>query len=265
MWIAFSVDLEPNKDGTLSGVRNAIEWVNETVPTATFYTTYRIAIEAPDLVASLADDHEIGVHVHPREFGHDHDQLAVLPVDRQHELITTTREELATAAGIDEGEILSFRAGRHSASQDTFSTLTSLDFAIDASINVTYREHLPRDLTYRVEPFAVNDLFEIPTTHIQPSVISLARWRTFPSQTLTATASTLRSDSRVCSGLRAMQSIFDAANGVSMYMHPYDATTYHRDLENNGQPFRRRVESLLDKYRDEIKFYTASGLRADMI
>ena len=31
-WFAFSVDLEPNKDDTLDGIRDAMEWFDETIP-----------------------------------------------------------------------------------------------------------------------------------------------------------------------------------------------------------------------------------------
>lgn len=44
-----------------------------------------------------------------------------------------------------------------------------------------------------------------------------------------------------------------------MYMHPYDATNYHDDLENSGATFRRRVESLLD--RTDVEFVTANDVR----
>lgn len=142
-WLAFSVDLEPNKDGTLTGIEKAMAWFDETVPRGTVYTTYRIATELPDVVAALAVDNEIGVHVHPREFGHDHDQLAELSTDRQRGLIRRTRAAVAEAASMRSDDIVSFRAGRHSASEATFAVLADLGFTVDASINVRYTEYLP--------------------------------------------------------------------------------------------------------------------------
>lgn len=246
-WLAFSVDLEPNKDDTLDGIPDAMTWFDEVVPQGTVYSTYRIATELPDVVADLADDHEIGVHVHPREFGHEHDQLAELPAARQRELIRTTREALADAIGTEAGEIVSFRAGRHSASETTLDVLADLGFAVDASVNVRYDDYLPETLTRRTGPFHTeNGLLELPTTYVRPRIVSRAGLRVFPQRTLTATANTLRTDSPICSGERAMRALFETVDGgVSMYMHPYDATEYHADLENGGDVFRRRVEALL--------------------
>jgi hypothetical protein len=94
MVIAFSVDLEPNKDGSLDGVAEVMSWVDELVPTATLYTTRSIARQRPDMLADLAADHELGVHVHPAEFDHEHDQLADLPPQRQRSLVVQTRRTI---------------------------------------------------------------------------------------------------------------------------------------------------------------------------
>lgn len=261
-WLAFSVDLEPNKDDTLVGVEEAMEWFDRTVPRGTVYTTYRIATELPDVVASLSTDHEIGVHVHPREFGHDHDQLAELPVDRQRELIQRTRTALAEAAAIDLDKIVSFRAGRHSASEATLDVLADLGFKVDASINVRYSDYLPSPLISTSGPFHLeNGLLEVPTSFYRPSLFSRVGLRVFPQRELTATASSLRTDSPICSGPRAIRELFSAIeDGVSMYMHPYDATDYHTDLENNGAAFRSRVQKLFATVGDRWLFVSTSEL-----
>ena len=59
--VAFSVDLEPNKDGSLDGIRDAITWFDEVVDRGTVFTTYRIADELPGLITELAETHEIGL------------------------------------------------------------------------------------------------------------------------------------------------------------------------------------------------------------
>jgi hypothetical protein len=257
-WFAFSVDLEPNKDDTLDGIRDAMEWFDETIPRGTVYSTHRIATELPDIVSMLAIDHEIGAHVHPREFGHEHDQLAELPVEQQRELILTTRESVAEAAGVNTKDIVSFRAGRHSASGATFDVLTNLSFEVDASINVRYTDYLPPSLTEQIEPFYLDTgLLEVPTTYFRPSILSRAGLRIFPQRELTATANTLRTDSPVCSGHQAMRGILSSVSGISMYMHPYDATEYHSELENNGETFRYRVSSLLTEASDRFQLVTA--------
>jgi len=244
-WVAFSVDLEPNKDDTLDGVAEAMDWYDETVPRGTVYATHRIATELPDLIADLSTDHEIGVHVHPREFGHEHDQLAELDGERQREVIAETRTALADAAGIDATEIVAFRAGRHSASETTLAVLADLGFAVDASVNVRYEDYLPASLTERTAPFDHGTgLFELPTTYRRPPLLSHVGFRVVPQRTVTATSTTLRVDSRGCSGLKAMRWLLSTADGISMYMHPYDATAYHDDLVNNGSTFRDRVEQL---------------------
>lgn len=260
-WFAFSVDLEPNKDDTLGGIRDAMEWFDETVPRGTVYTTHRIATELSEVVSMLATDHEIGVHVHPREFEHEHDQLAELTPERQRELIATTRESVAEAAEIDEKDIVSFRAGRHSASEETFDVLSDLGFEVDASINVRYTDYLPASLTNRSEPFYLdNGLLELPTTYYRPSILSRVGLRIFPQRELTATANTLRTDSPVYSGTRAMRELVSSVSGVSMYIHPYDATSYHGDLENNGEVFRRRVEEVVSTIDRSHRFVTAAEL-----
>lgn len=46
-----------------------------------------------------------------------------------------------------------------------------------------------------------------------------------------------------------------------MYMHPYDATSYH-SMKNNGKTFRRRAEQLFEA---EIEFMTVSELSEQVL
>ncbi|MDZ7850710.1 MAG: polysaccharide deacetylase family protein [Halodesulfurarchaeum sp.] len=258
-WAAISVDLEPNKDGTLEGVTEAMEWFNETVPRGTVYATYRIATELPGPIADMANDHEIGVHVHPREFGHEHDSLAQLDGERQRELIIETRAAVADAADLKPNNLVAFRAGRHSASDTTISVLADLGFTVDASVNVNYNEHLPHSLLGHQAPFKIRSgLVELPTTYGHPPIISRIGVRAFPSRTVTATANTLRTDKRGTTGLTVLRWLLDLDSPFSFYMHPYDATSYQTGLENNGKIFTGRFESLLDGYGGE--FLTASDV-----
>ena len=241
----FSVDLEPNKDDTLNGVREAMEWFNRTVPTGTVFATYRIATELPALLAGLSKSHEIGVHVHPREFGYDHDWLAELSVDCQRSVIDQTRTAITEAVGT---EPVSFRAGRHSASRETFTVLKDIGFAVDASINVRYDEYLSEELTKRSEPFKMEELIEVPVTYGTLPVLSRCGFRSVFERPVTATAATLRADRWGCSGETAVKQIAANAPICSFYMHPYDTTEYH-SIENSGREFRRRFESLIDWLR----------------
>lgn len=251
-WFAPSVDLEPNKDDSLTGIVEAMEWFDATVPWGTIYATHRIATELPDVIAMLAADHEIGVHVHPREFGHDHDQFAELDRERQRELISETRSALAEAAGLRETTIVAFRAGRHSASKTTFDVLNDLDFATDASVNINYTDYLPVSLTRHPDPFMIDSgLLELPTTFGRPPLFSKLGIRTFPDRTFTATANTLRTDRRGTTGIGALRWLLRSTEGVSFYLHPYDATDYHADLPNNGDAFRERFESLIGWFDGE--------------
>lgn len=260
-WVAFSVDLEPNKDDSLDGVTEAMKWFDEVVPRGTAFATHRIATDRPGIIELLAADHEIGVHVHPREFGHDHDQLADLDADRQRDLIAQTRAELAEAAGCPIEAITSFRAGRHSASETTLDVLADLGFTVDASVNVRYTDYLPKSLTNRRDPFTLDSgLYELPTSYGRPSLLSRVGLRLFPNRELTATANNLRTDKRGCSGLYALSWLRDTVSGLSMYMHPYDATDHHAALENSGDVFRERVEHLF-KPLDAATFVSASDLR----
>ena len=254
MPIAFSVDLEPNKDGTLGGVREAMEWFDEAVPRGTVFATYRIARELPELLALLSENHEIGVHVHPVEFGGDCDQLAELSRSRQRRLIEQTRAAVADAIGVEPATVRSFRAGRHSASETTFDVLSKLGFAVDASVNVRYEDYLP-DRIRQVQNavFLGNGLVEVPTTYVVPKLLSRAGLNVFPHRNVTATAATLRSDSMLDTGVTTLRAVFSdpSVELVSMYMHPYDATEYH-EIENGGSTFRERLESILatvDEFR----------------
>lgn len=238
--VVFSVDLEPNKDGTLDGVADAMEWFDRTVPRGTVFATYRIATELPELLVDLAETHEIGVHVHPREFGYDHDQLAELSVDRQRELVARTRAAITDATGT---EPTTFRAGRHSASRETISAVSELGFTVDASVNVRYDDYLPTEITERTEPFALDGLIELPVTHGTLPVVSQCGVRALVERPVTATAATLRADRWRCSGVDAVRHLLDDAGVASFYMHPYDATDHH-DLENGGETFRRRFRQL---------------------
>lgn len=246
--VVFSVDLEPNQDGTLAGVREAMEWFERTVPAGTVFATQRIATELPELLAQLDETLEIGVHVHPREFGHEHDQLAELSRERQRELITETRTAVADAIGSQPEAVTSFRAGRHSASETTLSVLSELGFRVDASINVRYGEYLPRSIRRQTGPFEHDGLVELPTSHARLSLLSRCALRGLLARPVTATAATLRADAWGCSGLRATRQVLDAATVASFYMHPFDATDYH-DLENDGATFRERFEQLVADYR----------------
>jgi hypothetical protein len=260
-WLAFSVDLEPNKDGSLDGIPEAMDWYTSVVPRGTVYTTYRIATERPEVVERLAGDHEIGVHVHPREFGHEDDNLATLPRERQRHLIVETHEAVAEAAGLSTDEITAFRAGRHQAGPNTLAVLNDLGFTLDASINVRYQDHLPNAVTERSAPFRHGSgLVELPTTYAEPPLFSRVGLRAGVGGNITATAHELRSDRRFCSGHLALSWLFESTDGVvSMYMHPYDATGYE-GLENDGPEFRRRVRTLLNDI--DPSFITASDLSA---
>jgi len=253
----FSVDLEPNKDDTMEGVRDAMRWFDETVPRGTVFATHRIAVEAPDLLAELASSHEIGVHVHPREFGHEHDQLAELPPDRQRELIAQTRFEIADAVGT---EPVSFRAGRHSASRETLRVLANLGFAVDASLNVRYDEYLPKDISERSEPFELNGITEIPATHGELPTMSRCGVRALAERPVTTTAATLRADRWGCRGLTAFMHLAKTFKFISFYMHPYDATNYH-DLENCGEMYRERMEKVIERLdNNSVQFVTAENI-----
>lgn len=238
----FTVDLEPNKDGTLTGVRSAMEWFDKVVPRGTVFATYQIATELPDLLAELTPAHEVGVHVHPREFGHESDQLAKLPPYRQRQLISKTRSVIAEATG---EKPVSFRAGRHSASQETLDILRDLGFSYDASVNVRYSEQLPNHLIKNSEPFEIDGLTEIPVTFGNLRILSKHGIRALVERPITATASTLRTDWRGCSGIEALEIVAKESDTFSFYMHPYDATNYH-NLVQCGAIFRRRFEYLVE-------------------
>ena len=259
MSIAFSVDLEPNKDGTFDGVGEAMSWVDVTVPQATIYATHRAATNRPEILESFVADHEIGVHVHPKEFGYEADDLARLPRQRQRELIGKTRQTVASAAGLNPGDLTAFRAGRHKAGPETLAVLSDMGFEIDASVNIRYREHMPAGVIDRSIPFEHGSgLVELPTTYGEPSLLSRVGLRAGLGGNITATAHELRTDRRFCSGLRALSWLFGATDGiVSMYMHPYDATSYE-GLENDGLEFRQRIETLLSE--TEREFVTASNI-----
>jgi len=264
MVIAFSVDLEPNKDGSLDGVKEVMSWVDETVPSATLYTTHQIATELPEMLADLSEDHELGVHVHPTEFGHDHDQFAGLPPQRQRSLVVQTRQAICDATGLSTDEMRAFRAGRHSASEATLSVLDDLGFEVDASVHVRYDQYLPGDIRTRQEPFRLDSgMLEIPTTWIRPPLLSRVGLRVFPNRNVTATSTTVRQDDRLCPGTRAMAMVLERAPFVSFYMHPYDGSAYHAELENAGEEYRSRMVSLLSS-TPEDDFVTASDVDARM-
>lgn len=258
--IAFSIDLEPNKDGSFDGIAEAMNWFDGVVPRGTVYTTYRIASDRPAIVKQLARNHEIGVHVHAKEFGYEDDDLAALNRESQYELINKTRAAVAEAAGLSPAALTAFRAGRHKASLETLAVLADLDFELDASVNVRYREYMPATVTDRVIPFKHDSgLIEVPTTYGEPPLFSRVGFRAGINGNVTATAHELRTDRLVCSGLQAISWLFKTTDGIiSMYMHPYDATSYHSELENCGPNFRHRLENIIRQA--ERRFITASEL-----
>jgi hypothetical protein len=255
--LVFSVDLEPNKDGSLDGIWDAMEWFDGVVDRGTVFTTYRIADELPELVTELTETHEIGVHVHPREFGHSHDKLATLPADRQRELIETTRAKITDVTGV---EPVSFRAGRHSASRETLAVVSDLGFSVDASINIRYDEYFTADQREQTEPFEIEGLLEVPVTYGTLPLVSRCGVRSVFERPVTATASTLRTDRWGCSGLKAVRHVLGNATVGSFYMHPYDATDYHKNITNNGDIFRERVEIFVN-LREVTPFVTMRDLQ----
>lgn len=260
-WMAFSVDLEPNLDGSLGGLHEAMAWYDDNVPRGTVYATNRIANELPDLLRNLSNSHEIGVHVHPKEFDHSHDRLAKLNHRRQKQIIQRTRESIVDATGLDQSQIKSFRAGRHSISRETLELLPELGFEIDASINVQYNEHLCSELSKLSQPQHLDcGIFEIPTTWKRPPYLSTLALRAFPHRTITATASTIRTDTILCSGIKATEWLCSEEEGVSMYMHPHDATEYHEDLENTGNEFRNRLLQIFNGLGNETKFVASKDI-----
>ncbi|AEN05335.1 hypothetical protein Halar_1606 [halophilic archaeon DL31] len=237
-----------------------MEWFDDLVPQGTVYTTHRVADEQAEVVDSLAADHEIAAHVHPREFGHDNDDLAALPRDRQRELVVKTRAAVADAAGPDPADVTAFRAGRHNVGRGTLDVLADLGFELDASIHHRMTDALPVSLTERSAPSELDEgLVELPTTYGRPPLLSHSRLWTFPAGFVTATAHTLRTDRRGCTGLEALSWLLSTSpSTVSMYMHPYDATGYEA-LANDGDAFRKRLATVLDEYPGE--YVTASDVR----
>jgi peptidoglycan/xylan/chitin deacetylase (PgdA/CDA1 family) len=195
----------------------------------------------------LADNHEIGVHVHPKEFGYEHDRLARLNPVQQQNLIRETRTSVANAADLPEDEIISFRAGRHSIGQTTWRILAEEGFETDASVNVQYEEKVPKRARKKCGVFKLpNDLVEIPISWYKPPLFSLPGLWSFPQRTVTATSSTIRIDRRGCTGYDAFQWLVTNLNtNLSTYLHPHDATDYHKNLDNNGKVFRKRFEKLV--------------------
>ncbi|AGN00942.1 hypothetical protein L593_04965 [Salinarchaeum sp. Harcht-Bsk1] len=228
-----------------------MDWFSNTIPQGTVFTTHRIATEIPGLISELADQHEIGVHVHPKEFGYDHDQLAELPPNVQSEVISSTRGAIADAIGVDPDSIRSFRAGRHSASEATIEILRDLGFLVDASVNMRYTQHLPSSITQRSKPFNWDGIFEIPTTFDKIPLFSRYGLR----GTVTATANTLKTDRLLCSGTKAIKYLLSATDFVSFYMHPFDAISNNNQ---GGAEFRQRVERLFSTSDDKIQYITAS-------
>lgn len=261
-WIAFSVDLEPNLDGTLNGVKEAMEWYDDTVPTGTIFTTHTVVKELPDMIRGLADNHEIGVHVHPNEFDFDHDKFAKLPIREQTSLIKKTRNKIESECDINAESITSFRAGRHSIDRNTFEVLSSLGFTTDASINIEYGEKIDDSVVDIDSPTPLYDgILEIPTTYTVPRLFSGLGIRALPRRTITATSSTVRIDRRGLSGSEALREIWSQTDsGFSFYMHPHDASGYHTHLENNGETFRNRIEEFLQGIREGTNFVQMSEI-----
>lgn len=255
--VVFSVDLEPNMDGTLDEIKSVMNWFERTVPRGTVFTTYRIATEMTGLVSELSESYEIGVHVHPQEFGYEHDQLARLPSEQQQTLIVETRQAIADAVECNPEGITSFRAGRHSASEITIGILRDLQFNVDASVNVQYKDYMLPSVRRRSEPFEWDGILELPTSYAKLPIVSRCGLRRLFVGPLTANASTLKSDKWGCSGLRATSDILRTAEVGSFYFHPYDASGYS-DPGNAGDKFRRRFERLMAEFQNEA--VTASEL-----
>lgn len=263
MQLAFSIDLEPNADGSFEGVRRVTKWFDTHVGRGTIYVTNETAKELPDSVFALARAHEIGIHVHPREFGYEHDQLAELDKEAQRELIGRTRRSVAEAAGLRTGDLTSFRAGRHSASQVTLSLLAELGFEIDASVNVRYDRFIDEEIRTRVTPVRLaTGLVELPTTYVTPRILTRVGVDSLPDRIVTATANTLRTDSLLATGTEKIRYVMQHGPEIcSMYMHPYDASDYYPDLENTGSVFRERMESCFG-FADE--FVSASDVASQV-
>lgn len=248
MRFAVSMDFEPNGDGSTTGLGEALDWFDAAVPRGTIFATRDAAEAFGERLAELSNSHELAVHVHPLEFGHEHDVLARLDPDEQRRLVRETRTAIAAATGTPADELTAFRAGRHAASETTFDVLAGLGFAVDASVNRTYRAHLPAAITDRHGPFRLDcGLLELPTTSAVVPLLSRTGLAAPLWRRVTATASTVRADRGLTTGDRRLRAALAAARPevVSIYVHPYDVTGYHADLPNAGETFRARCEGLL--------------------
>lgn len=260
--LAMSVDLEPNADGSLDGIADAMDWYDELVDRSTIYTTYRIATELPGLVSELAESHEIGVHVHPVEFGFDHDGFANLRRDDKSRTVSETRDALLSVAGVD--AVRSFRAGRHSVDDETLDVLQRNGFDVDASINVNYGG-VERLMTQRQPCTVTTNFVEIPVSYYEPRWLSkqgldkvLRR-----NRYVTATASTLRTDTFVSTGVELLEPLFHDPDldTISMYLHPYDVSG-HSARGGIGNACRNRFEKVFG-WTDE--FVTASDVYDEVV
>lgn len=253
--LALSIDLEPNPDGTISDVPEIMRWYDNLVQGSTIYTTYKIATEIPQIVAELSRSHEIGMHVHPKEFGYEHDDFTKLSYENKRKIISTTMEELLSIRGVD--SVDSFRAGRHCIDDDTLNLIREEGFSVDASYNINYGGAKNIDSKHPV--LLSNNLVELPVSYYEPRWLSKQGLNKIlrKNRFITATASTLRSDTRISNGVELLKPLFTDSeiDIVSMYLHPYDLSDNSTNIKNSGAECRARLKHIIKESDSIVSAY----------
>lgn len=102
-----------------------LEAFEEAGATGTFFAVSDIADDDPELLATVADGHELGSHTHT------HPHLTDLSADERRAELATSRERLAAVTGAD---VVGFRAPSFDVAEDHFAMLSETGYEYDSSV-----------------------------------------------------------------------------------------------------------------------------------
>lgn len=108
------------------GVNFLIEALKDVGGTGTFFTVSDIAETHPELIKTIAEQHEVGSHTHT------HQHLSELSRTERYTQLKQSKERLEAVSGVD---VSGFRAPSFDFSDDHFQLLADTGYAYDSSVN----------------------------------------------------------------------------------------------------------------------------------
>lgn len=203
---------------------------------ATFFTTANFALQYPQLIAAIAQTHEIASH----GFYHSSFEVADLAKSKQ------------VLENITGQPVLGYRMARLQPVQD--ADIAAAGYRYNSSINPTYLPGRYNHLTKSRSPYFSDELLNIP--------VSVTPWIRFPLFWLSFKNLPLWLYQAAC------WVTLQCDRHLNLYFHPWEFSNLHRYSlpgyirRHSGKPMLRRLEQYLRWARRQGQFITFAEFHA---